>query len=206
MKLSILVPTMPERREHFDKLMAQVVKQLGPSLVLDEQKLTCSTKGVEMLWCRTPATADGGPILGDKRQWLLEQSSGDFVAFVDDDDELHPEYIDRILEGCREGIDCIGFEVECYGYAGPGEMELANVSNRYQSWQTDNDGYRYTRCPHHLAPIRREHALAAGFKTIQHGEDADYSMRLRDLGVLKNEWYIKMPIYIYWFDGKKRPH
>lgn len=149
---------------------------------------------------------DGTMPIGQKRQRLLERAKGDFITFHDDDDEPAPEYLDGILAACRDGVDCIGYRIACYGYSrrGPYVMELADVSNRYDRWAENVGGFRYVRCPHHLVPVRREHALAVGFDgSSKYGEDAAYSYGLRDAGLLKVEAYIPQVMYTIHHNPKK---
>lgn len=185
MKLSILIATLDSRKEQFDRLVSNLLPQ-------------CPDDQVQVAFMRDRGQADGGLSIGDKRQQLLEQAVGDFVVFIDDDDEIAPDYVESILPHLKDGVDCIGFEIDCYGYV-PGRVdqcERAAVSSRYKEWANDVDGYRYVRCPHHLVPVRREHALAAGFAiTSKYGEDAGYSFRLRDLGLLRNEVFIPKVLY-----------
>lgn len=185
-KLSILIATLESRRPAFDRLCTELNRQI--------------TEDVEVLFSR-----DRGQVsVGAKRQSLIEQATGDFVCFIDDDDTIHPNYVGLILPHCVEGVDCIGFKVMVHGIAGR-KNEAACVSNRYRKWEENKDGFRYVRPPHHLVPIRRQHALRAGFTDKRHGEDSDYSMKLQRMGILKNERFIDEFMYTYWFNGNKRP-
>lgn len=181
MKLSILIATLESRKAQFERLCAFLEAQ------------PCAA-AVQIL-----SVCDNGQMtIGAKRQMLLEHAAGDFIVYVDDDDEVAGDYIPSILAHCNDGIDCIGFPIDCYGYVRgkPGELERAIVSNRYNMWAENFDGFRYVRCPHHLVPVRREHALKAGFDAkSRHGEDHAYSMRLLKLGLLKNEAFIDRPMY-----------
>lgn len=48
---------------------------------------------------------------GVKRQNLLVRARGDYLAFVDDDDEVAPDYLRRIVDGCRRGVDVVTFDL-----------------------------------------------------------------------------------------------
>jgi len=43
--------------------------------------------------------------------------------------------------------------------------------------------------------VKREHAIATGFKNITYAEDKDYSDRIKPL--LKTEVFLERPIYFY---------
>lgn len=212
MKLSILIPTIPARRTGLLLLMRTLAQQIGMVPILTGMEPTPSGERrrfsvgseVEIITLEDNATVD----VGVKRQALLGSAQGDFIVFFDDDDEPHPRYLPLILEAIAPGVDCIGYKVACYGYANGGNspeiMEPADVSIKYDAWANDVGGFKYVRTPHHIMPVRRTHALAAGFPAIHHGEDHAYSMRLKQQGNLKNEVYIDEFLYIYRFNGKKK--
>ncbi len=183
-RLSILICTMESRRPQFDALIAGLQPQ-------------CPDGVVQLTFLRDDGYKNGGLSRGAKRQSLLEAATGDFIVFRDDDDPCPADYVESILPHCIDGMDCIGHKFDCYGYAGPGKLERAIVSNRYTAWKTNpHDLPKYERCPHHLVPVRREHALKAGFDPkLDNGEDYGYSMKLLKLGLLKNEAFIDKVLY-----------
>lgn len=213
MKLSILIATMPSRAEQ----LAGMVRTFGIfqslPLVIDYRygELSMWTEGqVELLAYSTPPynKADEALSYGGKRNALMDAAHGDYVAFVDDDDELHPQYVSRILQAIETAPDVVGFKVACYGYANgcrsPEIMEPADVSIRYDGWANDRNGFRYVRFPHHLAPTKREHAVAIGYRG-HYGEDHDYSIRMQESGRLKTEVHIDEFLYTYRFNAGKQP-
>jgi glycosyltransferase involved in cell wall biosynthesis len=48
--------------------------------------------------------------IGEKRNRLLEEAKGDFIVFIDDDDEVSDDYVESIIEAINSNqeIDCIG--------------------------------------------------------------------------------------------------
>mgnify|MGYP007083445122 FL=1 len=186
---------MDSRKAKFDSLIAD----------LNAQRKDDS---VEIRTLGGIAYKDGGPTRGAKRQALLEAATGDFIVFRDDVDSCPPDYFECILPHCIDGVDCIGHLFDCYGYVrgNPKKVELACVSNRFTNWaEHHNSSLRYTRCPHHLVPVRREHALTAGFDPkMDNGEDFAYSMRLQKLGVLRNEVYLDKVLYTITHDPNKK--
>lgn len=219
MKLTIIVTTMPSRTGH----LSDLIRDLGMADAQHDEhphdKGTLSSwtdieRGVEVLAYSTAPYDGKDPDLtfGSKRNSLLKIAAGDFVVCFDDDDTPHPEYLERILPECVDGVDVIGFKVACYGYAqtngkfDPSIMQPADVSTKYDGWYNDRNGFKYVRCPHHIVPVRKEHALAiGGFLPMHHGEDHEYSLRLRDSGLLKTEVYIDEFLYEYKFNAKKQP-
>lgn len=173
-KLSILICSLQERADKLRKLLNR----------LEPQK----TEEVEILIeldNRERST-------GEKRNALIEKAAGEYIAFVDDDDLVSTDYIQKILAASETSPDCIGME-------GLITFQSKNItrkfihSMKYSSWFTKDDVYY--RCPNHLNPVKRDIAKKVGFLNISVGEDHDYSNRLFPL--LKTEVYIQEPIYYY---------
>lgn len=178
MKLSILIATIPQRQPLFVKLMADIERQ-------------ASGHPVEVLYDAAPK---GAMSIGAKRQALLERASGDYITYVDDDDGVADTYVSDILKAIEGGPDCVGFQIEVHGMGG---VRMASASNRYERWEENVDGFDYVRTTYHKTPVRRDHALAIGFKDMRFAEDHDYSMRLKASGLLHGEAYIRKVLYIY---------
>lgn len=63
--------------------------------------------GVELLKC-----IDGGEeTSGVKRQRLVDAARGEYVAFVDDDDEISPDYVASILSAIESKPDVVTFRL-----------------------------------------------------------------------------------------------
>jgi glycosyltransferase involved in cell wall biosynthesis len=170
--LSILIATMPKREHEFAQMISMVQVQ--------------QTNEVEILF-------DGsmGYNIGVKRNKLLERSKGDYICFIDDDDEIASNYVSLILEACKSGADCIGISgiITTNG----SDKRQWHISKDYGYWH-EKDGV-YLRTPNHISPVKRELALKAGFPEISFGEDAVYSERL--LSFLNTEVKIEQNIYHY---------
>jgi glycosyltransferase involved in cell wall biosynthesis len=178
-RLSILVATIPERRSSFRKLM-------------DYLRAMSDGLPVEIL---TDDAPKGDISIGSKRQALLNRATGDYIAFIDDDDWVAPTYVDDILKATESGPDCIGFRIEVHGL-NRRRVEMASASMRY-TWQKDIDGFDYVRGIYHKTPVKRSHAIAIGFADMRFAEDKDYSDRIAASGLLKWEEYIDKALYIY---------
>lgn len=215
MKLSIMVTTMASRRAQLSKLVCLLNMDQAPySERLHDvgllRKWIDHDRGVEMIAYETEPydEKDERLTFGAKRNAILTVAHGEYVVCFDDDDEPHTRYLELVLAAIEQKPDVIGYKVACYGYANgcksPEIMEPADVSIRYRDWANDKNGFKYVRCPHHIVPVRAEHVRAIGFKPMHHGEDHEYSIRLRDSGLLKKEVYIDEFMYIYLFNGKKK--
>ena len=189
-KLSILINTI-DTRQHFIYRMLDVLK---PQL----------TDDVEVLINNTPHVNNGGPSIGVKRQQLLEEASGDYISYVDDDDKISENYISLILDAIKTEPDVVGIHLLHYDHGNHTGMTYHSL--KYKAWENLKhpeipNMSLYLRYPNHLNPVKREHALKVGFIDSNHGEDSDYSHRLQEY--LKTEEYIEEPIYTYLFVSDK---
>lgn len=138
---------------------------------------------------------DGAMPIGEKRQRLLERAVGHFVAFIDDDDWVAHDYVDRILSALEKdpGVDCCSL----WGVltTNGDRPESFHHSLAHERWATTVEGL-HVRTPNHLNAVRRTLALEAGFPAKDFGEDHDFSKRLRPL--LRREAVIDGVLYYYW--------
>ena len=175
-KLSILIPSIDERKN----LLAELMGALRPQ----------KTDNVEFL----VMTDNGQMSIGQKRNMLLGQSHGEYVAFVDDDDTVPPDYVSRIIAALAHGNpDCASLTGEIVfsdGYSRPFIHSL-----RYEKWVDDHEGKIYYRPPNHLNAIKRELAVQVKFPSLNMGEDRYFSHHIRPL--LKKESWIEGTLYQY---------
>ena len=185
-KLSILIATIEERKSEFLNLLRFLEKQLPEN------------GSVEIVHC-----SDNREIsIGAKRQKLLKMANGEYVCFIDDDDMVHANYIDKILSAIGEGVDCIGFLVAMDGWES--NRIICSLSNHWDGWHENSGGYRFVRCPNHLSVLRLEHCLKIGYPDKRGGEDADFSLALKESGLVKTEIFIPEIMYEYRFKHGKR--
>lgn len=179
MILSLLIPTMPHRRAMFDRLMFEVRSQVMKAGV-----------DIEIL-------ADNGDgSIGVKRQRMIEKAQGDYVAFIDDDDEIMPEYVESILKALETTPDVVGFTgvITTNGR----NRQRFRISKHYEYITKGNVHYRYNN---HLCPVKRELALQVGYKDMTNQEDYDYATRLRPF--IQTEFFIEKLLYHYKYLTKK---
>ena len=175
-KLSILIPSLEERKPKLEQLKAELANQIGK-------------RNVEVL-----SLSDNRQMsIGQKRNMLLTQSTGEYVSFVDDDDMVSPDYIEKILNALTKNPDCSSLTGEIVfsdGYSRPFIHSL-----RYTQWIDDHEGKVYYRPPNHLNAVRRAIAVQVGFPPWNSGEDRSFSMGIRHF--LKKEEWIEGVIYNY---------
>jgi glycosyltransferase involved in cell wall biosynthesis len=94
-KLSVLIPTITERRVAADRLFFNLEYRIGD-------------RPVELLMLRDNRWQN----IGEKRNQLLRAATGDYIVFVDDDDELLEGYFDKVLPALDSGADVICYDQE----------------------------------------------------------------------------------------------
>lgn len=175
-KLSILICSMSSRSEKLKRLMAVLQPQI--------------TNDIEIL----VKTDEGQIAIGAKRNLLLQEASGDYVAFVDDDDLVSNDYVEKIIEAIKSNPDCCGISgIITFQGSGP---RMFIHSLKYKEWFEKNE--IYYRCPNHLNPIKRSLALQVKFPESNFGEDKDFSTRL--LPLLNSEAFIPGVLYHYLYE------
>ena len=170
MKLSLLVCNLAERKFDMQKLMHDDVEVL---VLTDNGEMT----------------------IGAKRQKLLCMSRGEYVAFVDDDDEITQDYFDLALPNLDGNNDYVAVSAIMRHN---NEDTIIRTSKDYE-YGSLPDG-SLTRPPQHWGIIRRDIALKVGFEDTSY-EDRAFSQQLQKL--VKKEFIIPSPTYLYNWSGYK---
>lgn len=191
--LSICIATVPDRCEEFDLLYSELNRQ---------------TEGlpVEIVVNDAPR---GTMSIGAKRQAMNQDAQGAYVVHIDDDDWVPPEYVTSIVGALQSGPDCVGHYELVEGVKGVPQLSI--WSNRVLSWQEGAQvrsryGVDYARTPFHKTPLKREHALAVGFRDMGFGEDHEFSRRLQASGLCRTEVFIPKVLYFYRCDPKPKTY
>ena len=162
-RLSILVCSLESRADKLDRLMGALTPQL--------------TTEVEVL---THVDA-GEASIGKKRNELMEAALGDYVTYVDDDDMVSEDYVEKILTGII--------------YFANGRSAIFDHSIEHEEWKTGPDGIYY-RTPNHLNAIKRSIASKVVFEDLNFGEDKRFSDKVKPF--LRTEVRIPGEIYYYY--------
>lgn len=184
MKLSILIPTIVGRELPYEKL----VKSLNGQYAGADVEIITLKDNREMS-------------IGEKRNKLLEMATGEYVAYIDDDDCVSEGYIELMLAAIQSGCDCASLLGEYWVddmFDGVFEHSI-----KYKEWRTTGNDIKYERCPNHLNLIRSDIAKQFKFPEKNHGEDSDWSKQIQQSGLLKTEYNIPEIIYFYNFISKK---
>src|SRR3990167_4222022 len=164
MKLSILVPSVAERRKTFLPISLDMLYGQLESLPEDVQK------EVEIIYLIDNKTI----MLGDKRNLMIDMAKGEYVVFVDCDDRIEPDYISTIYEATKSGCDAIVFQASVSINGNDPKICYYSKDNR-----TDfNTPDEYYRIPNHICCIKKEVSKKVSFPSLKRGEDAGYSKLL----------------------------
>lgn len=180
--LSILIPTLVDRQPLFERITAKLRQQIETNDLSDAVELLSLCDNREMT-------------LGEKRNRLLHQAQGEFVAFVDDDDDISDDYVKLICQAIQSHptIDCVGITGQIT-FQGK-RPRLFIHSLRYRDYFSR--GGVYYRPPYHLNPIRRVIASQYPYEPVSYSEDIDWAMRLCHDQALHSEFFIDTVIYYY---------
>ena len=170
MKLSILIPTLPHRRKLFNALYKKLTAQI------DYVHTTHPSLGqVEILFDKSKKFLKGGLTVGGKRDALKCKATGQYLVFVDDDDNVAPNYVQSILRLTETNPDIITFRslYKSSTYWGIVDMNLNYAENEQM-----NDSTIVKRQPFHVCPIRTSIAQQHSFPDINNAEDWGWMVKV----------------------------
>jgi glycosyltransferase involved in cell wall biosynthesis len=198
-KLSVLIPTTPDRKDFLSRLKMQFYDQIGDVIPISKDRLYLKglygyTNGtVEFLYFEDNKENS----VGYKRNVLVGMAMGDYLDFIDDDDRIGENYFKRLFEGIEQNVDCCSLRgVITENGVNPLIFEH---TIKYKAYKTnpETEAIRYERYPNHLNCIRSSIAKQFVFPDKNHGEDTDFATQIFNSGLLKTEYYIDEVIYFY---------
>ena len=178
MKLSILTPTIPGRENQAQTLSQKLASQI---LDLPVEHLILSDNRRRTI--------------GAKRQALLDCARGEYVAFVDDDDDVSDDYIVSLLAGIETGVDVVTFRQRAIynGLESTVVFELGQGDHRFQpDGETKRDAW-------HVCAWRRELVKRCLYGESNYGEDLDWCKQARQLA--KTTVHLPLILHTYMHDS-----
>ena len=184
--LSILTPAVPSRfsdttysdppqQGSLEILMRKLEKQIGNLPV--EHLILCDNKR------RT---------VGEKRDALLRIARGEYVAFVDDDDDVSDDYVFELLKAAMGCPDVVTFNQQCvvngidfqvqFKLGNPNEPQMGFATIKRNAW--------------HVCAWRRTLAIQSRFPVSNYGEDWAFAAPLCALPGL-SEVHIPKVLHYY---------
>ena len=202
--LTIAIPTMKSRRDMFDRLMAELNKQIRENDLVPYVQIY-------------PMRDNGSAPIGYKRNHMNIWCSGEYVAHFDDDDWPSADYVKSLYNVIKEnkGVDCVTFNAEVtYDGENP-ELMIYSLDYKENNQVKLPDGSTYReRMVSHLCAIRREILLSHPFKLIgldpttgqfrptrkergDSGSDVEFSKSLVASSAITSEVHIDKVLYYY---------
>ncbi len=176
--LSILTPTIPGRESQLARMIEKLAAQIG-------------TLPVEHL-----AFSDNRKrSIGAKRQALVEIALGRYIAFVDDDDDIAPDYVAEILAAAESGADVITFrQGSSYnGLKSEIHFNLGQGDGQY------NPGGITQRDAWHVCAWKRSAVQGCRFLHNNYGEDRAWALQARKR--VKTTIHIPKVLHFYTHDA-----
>lgn len=161
--LSILIPTIPPRKFMFDTLLEEVSKQMFNCM--DAHPMLGR---VAIYWNDDKPFLEGGLSIGKKRNDLVQRAEGKYLCFLDDDEDIAPNYVETLLRLCQYDADIVTFrnltKTDHY-------WTIVDMRLDYQHNDQANPNYITRRKPWHICPVKSEHAKLYEFEDSNYGED-----------------------------------
>jgi glycosyltransferase involved in cell wall biosynthesis len=182
---SVLIPAIFERLEDLQKLSAELQRQITAAGRTDVEVVSvvdnCSVS------------------IGYKRNAVLRASHGKFVAFVDDDDWVSPDYIQQIMTAidAHGDVDVITFNNHSFidsDTAAEVIMELGNPNQPYNP-------KRFLRAAWHTCAWRSDIAKTFNFPDSSYGEDWAWAEKCNKSA--STTYHIDAFLHIYRFSTAK---
>jgi glycosyltransferase involved in cell wall biosynthesis len=181
MKLSILTPTIRGREKQLVSLQEKIEKQSSGF---------CAK--VEHLWIGDNRARS----IGGKRQALVDIARGEYIAFVDDDDDISDDYVASLLTAIETGAEVITFKQRAI-YNGLESEVVFGINNQDEIL---NPGGITLRAPWHVCAWKRSLVDGCLFAESNYHEDVIWCKQARQRA--KRAHHIDKVLHTYRHDAK----
>lgn len=132
--------------------------------------------------------------VGRKRDNLVQSAVGQYVAFVDDDDDISKNYVIELVTAIKENptVDVITFKQNCYIENNPKSTVIFGLNHDHEDYKP---GETFKRKPFHICAWRRTLAQKYRFPSINYGEDHGWLLNLWNEA--KTEYFIDKALHAY---------
>jgi len=179
---SILICTMPKREHLLEQLLSTLTPQIDEADGL-----------VDIL-----IESDNGEMtIGKKRNLLVSKCQSEYSSFIDDDDLVSHDYVNKHLMKLVNNPDGIGFKGRIT-FDGKRAQEFIHDGKIFE-WETING--TFYRPLNHLNVVKNDYRVQAPFPEINHGEDKAQSDDMTKF--IKNYEYINEVMYFYRYVSNK---
>ncbi len=182
-KWSILIPTVEKRHHVFYRLLSSLILQM---------QITGNLENVELVFCLDNCEMN----IGEKRNLLLSSAKGDYISFIDDDDEVSLDYISSIMKRLEKKPDMV--EIVLLKENVPSKYNKGYLgSTRLAEFK--RQGYQVAFFSH-LNPIKRSIALKVQFPRKDYAEDLEWAHNILKTKLIKTKESFLKPSYFYHFN------
>jgi glycosyltransferase involved in cell wall biosynthesis len=134
--------------------------------------------------------------IGAKRQALVDIARGKYIAFVDDDDDVSGDYVERLLAALETNADVITFKQRAI-YNGLESEVHFGINNQDGPFAP---GGITLRAPWHVCAWRRERVADCLFAESNYGEDLVWCHQARKR--IRTGHHIDAVLHTYRHDAK----
>ena len=175
---SVLIPTIPGREGKLRTLIASIrekVARLAPEIRLD----------INIAFDNRESS------VGAKRQKLLQEATGKYTSFIDDDDTITDAYVEDLRAMIRGGFHTMRLRGDMRGHP----FVHSTAVTLSDPMATDTT---FQRPPNHLNPMLADIAKLIPFKNATYGEDLDWTITLCRSGFLQSEYRAEDPNRVHY--------
>jgi hypothetical protein len=179
-KLSVLIPTITEREAEANALFRSLenrVKGRGVEILMMRENLLCG--------------------IGEARNKLLRAAGGEYITFLDDDDDLLEGYFELVLSAIKRGKDVVSYDQHAVVDGAEGRI---TCRLGYEVGQFRPGGVA-RRPPWFWCAWRRELACAYAVPQVRKNEDFAWLQHL--WMEAETETHIPQVLHRYQFDSAK---
>ncbi len=188
-----MILTVPERHGQLEKLLKQIKGQAGKQVSsrMSVSKM-CTLMYITYKNVEVVIISDNKTIsIGKKRNIAMNQATGGYFTFIDDDDVISDDYLSEILKATEAGPDCISYRSKMYVNG----KKMFDVDFDYKYAVDNTIGKHAHRLPNHLAIWKTAKFRKLMFVDSNFGEDGKWAVKVKPY--VKNWAKIDKVLYFY---------
>jgi hypothetical protein len=166
--LSILTPSIPSRLIQLDESDHNI--KPAAWLIREIERQSKGLPVEHLVLCDNRARS-----IGAKRQSLVDSAQGRYIAQVDDDDDVSPDYVEKLLAAAESNADVITFRQRAI-YNGLESEVHFGINNQDGPF---TPGGITLRAPWHVCAWRRDVVQGCQFGLSNYGEDREWCLQAR---------------------------
>lgn len=182
--LSIMIPTLPERKPMLLDLLTEITNQVIDTDVCVEVLVASDNKEYSC---------------GHKREYMTSLAQGIYGWHIDDDDMIAPGALRQVIDAAGHNPDVIGLKGIMTTDGGHPRLFEHSLSHK-SYYEKDGVYYRY---PNHITPMKLDLMRQVPFPDKNNVEDDEWAKPMHERGLLKTEVKVTEPIYLYRYKSIK---